>query len=1064
MPRSRLFNTLPNHTQIRSYRMKDASSLAGFGPQIIHRGSELYRNGNALELNSTQSHDGTPRIHAKVQGSHYRPYTVSAVFDEDYEWYSNCSCPYGYNCKHGVAAILAFQNTSEASPLDTWLQNLSHGEKQGHTAQREKLHYQIATTAQGEYCVRFCKLKHDPKLGQERFYRVRPQELHEYSAHSDTPLESYFQFSDDYDYMDGDAFFNLPSGMTNLFIKSAVQSGRAHHIDNTTALEWEEDALPLSFQWCEQGKGMHYKAVDQEGLPFEQWLPGLPPLFIGPNNIGELSTDLTVFDQQQLKKAPQIKASEVRRVNAHIAAFGLNAMDSGSDANDLVSDTSLLIRATLMGVQTRDGLLPGLKLHACYRPLEVAIESAIKATPKGTSIIEDDGQFYRVDRALESEQLAQKSLHQLSLSTYNYGKEQGEFWIPKEIAPAKHILEWHRILPRLQTLAEEHNWHIVIDESYQTRRSESQFEASLSDADSGWFELTADVVVKGVNLGMHDIMREWLSAGQPDHLPLKQENGQWTLTDMRPLLPVASILEEMYRSGPDSRQKLPNFKAMDFDDDVIDTRNAPSIRKLKADIKNFSGLKPYPPSKKLKATLRDYQQSGLNWLNFLHRHQLGGILADDMGLGKTLQTLAFIQKLKSGRKLSNGALIVAPTSVLWNWASECERFSPNLKYTVFHGPQRHEEKDHLFEHDLILTSYALVQRDAALYESHSFTLLVLDEAQNIKNAKAKTSRACKQIQAQTRLALTGTPLENHLGELWSIMDFALPGLLHTEEEFRRNYRSPIENQQDSEVNRMLAKKVAPFMLRRTKDLVAKELPQKTEIVRTLHLDTEQRNLYEGIRISMEKRIRKLIKEKGAQKSHIEFLDALLKLRQACIDPALVKLKQAQKIHKSCKMEWLAENLPEMIQEGRKILVFSQFTQVLDIIELHLRKAQIKYTKLTGRTRKRQEAIEQFQQGDAKVFLISLKAGGAGLNLTAADTVIHMDPWWNPAVENQATDRAYRIGQHKPVFVYKLVAADTVEEKIQSMQKEKQALADQLFSETKKAKLPSSSEQLLELLN
>jgi SNF2 family DNA or RNA helicase len=293
------------------------------------------------------------------------------------------------------------------------------------------------------------------------------------------------------------------------------------------------------------------------------------------------------------------------------------------------------------------------------------------------------------------------------------------------------------------------------------------------------------------------------------------------------------------------------------------------------------------------------------------------------------------------------------------------------------------------------------------------------------------------------------------------MDFALPGLLAEGDHFRRHFRNQVEAG-NNERRYELSARVAPFMLRRTKAQVVHELPQKTEIVQTVELAKDQRALYETIRISMEKRVRDLLKEKGVARSHIEFLDALLKLRQACIDPRLVKLSQTKKVKAGAKMEWLIETMPELVEEGRKLLIFSQFTEMLELIDKELANLSIPFVKLTGRTRNRQKVIDEFQNGDVPVFLISLKAGGAGLNLTAADTVIHVDPWWNPAVENQATDRAHRIGQNKPVFVYKLVANGTVEEKIQALQKQKQALADALFDGTGKVGLPQSGEELLAL--
>ncbi len=328
--------------------------------------------------------------------------------------------------------------------------------------------------------------------------------------------------------------------------------------------------------------------------------------------------------------------------------------------------------------------------------------------------------------------------------------------------------------------------------------------------------------------------------------------------------------------------------------------------------------------------------------------------------------------------------------------------------------------------------------------SHSFHCLILDEAQTIKNPRAKAAQIVRELDARHRLCLTGTPMENHLGELWSLFHFLAPGYLGDMRRFRRLFRIPIEEHGDQGRRLALQRRISPFLLRRTKQAVASELPEKIEIVRTVALDDAQAALYESVRAAMDKRVRETLSQKGLARSHITILDALLKLRQICCDPRLVKLEQAHKVRRSAKLELLLEMLPELLAEGRRILLFSQFTSMLSLIEAELKHLDIGYTKLTGQTRKREQVIEEFRSGAVPLFLISLKAGGVGLNLTEADTVIHFDPWWNPAVENQATDRAHRIGQTSTLFVYKLVTEQTVEEKILALQARKAALADGLY--------------------
>lgn len=478
-------------------------------------------------------------------------------------------------------------------------------------------------------------------------------------------------------------------------------------------------------------------------------------------------------------------------------------------------------------------------------------------------------------------------------------------------------------------------------------------------------------------------------------------------------------------------------------------------------LQNVSLLEEVATPQGLKATLRDYQHQGLNWLQFLRKSRLGGILADDMGLGKTVQTLAHMLLEKEEGRLKKASLIVAPTSLVVNWFEEAKRFTPDLKVLIFHGLERHA--DTFDDYDLVISTYGLIQRDKTRFIEYPFYYLILDEAQSIKNARAKTTQIIAQIKASHRLCLSGTPLENHLGELWSLFHFLMPGLLGDAKQFRRFFKTPIEKNGDFQRRALLAGRVRPFMLRRNKNEVASELPEKTEMVRMIELIGNQRDLYETIRMSMEKKVRDAIARQGMGKSHIVLLDALLKLRQVCCDPRLVSLPGASIAHgRSAKLEALLDLLENLIEEGRRVLIFSQFTSMLAIIETELQARGYPYLKLTGQTKNRQQLVNQFQEGHTPVFLISLKAGGTGLNLTKADTVIHYDPWWNPAAEDQATDRSHRIGQENPVFVYKLITKGTVEEAILAMQNKKRSLFDGILADNTTSLSPLTDSDLQQL--
>ena len=442
----------------------------------------------------------------------------------------------------------------------------------------------------------------------------------------------------------------------------------------------------------------------------------------------------------------------------------------------------------------------------------------------------------------------------------------------------------------------------------------------------------------------------------------------------------------------------------------------------------------------LTVELRPYQREGMRWLNALAEAGVGGVLADDMGLGKTLQLITHLLSLKQAGALTQPALIVVPTSLIPNWESEISRFAPTLSVLTLHGPQRAEEFHQLGAQDIVLTSYALLPHDVITLRKQPFTLIVLDEAQQVKNPRTQARRALLSLRAARYVCLTGTPLENHLGELWSQIDLAVPGLLGDEGAFRRHYRVPIEKQHDEACQQRLNLRLAPFILRRTKAQVATELPAKTEITRRVVMESRQRELYEGLRLSLSEELRDVISQRGIAHSGIVVLDALLKLRQVCCDPRLVKLEVARGVHESAKFDLLMDMLPALLSEGRKVLLFSQFTGMLKLIAAELDRRRIRYVTLTGETRDRAEPVQRFQNGEVPLFLLSLKAGGVGLNLTAADTVIHYDPWWNPAAEAQASDRAHRIGQDKPVFVFRLITSGTVEERIEELKTRKAKLA------------------------
>ena len=630
-------------------------------------------------------------------------------------------------------------------------------------------------------------------------------------------------------------------------------------------------------------------------------------------------------------------------------------------------------------------------------------------------------------------------------------------------------------VPALQSLG----WQITVDPDFPYRIAAMEdWYADLqttthrrkgSNSSREWFDLRLGVHVDGQTVNLLPALVGYLqgagreSTGQHDglslitaeHLLVRLEDGRYLPVPLARIQRIADTLVELCdQDGLNEHHALtlpatqagrlaqlalePNAPVLQSDD--------PTLLSLIDAVKGFAQIEPLAAPAHFPATLRPYQEYGLGWLQFLRRHGLGGILADDMGLGKTVQTLAHLVIEKQQGRLSKPSLIVAPVSVLGNWQQEIRRFAPELTLLVLHGATRKERFASIDAAHVILIGYPLLLMDSDMLLEHDFEFVILDEAQTIKNPQAKVSQVAQALRAEHRLCLSGTPMENHLGDLWSLFNFVQPGLLGERRQFQRLYRTPIENGGDVKRAAALSRRVQPFLLRRTKDAVARDLPPKVQIVEAIELDERQRDFYDGIRLSVHRRVREAIEHQGLARSHLTVLNALLKLRQACCDPRLVDAEAATELIPSAKLDWLSAALPELIAEGRRILLFSQFTAMLSLIETRVNELSIPYCLLTGETRHRSNLVERFQTGSVPLFLISLKAGGTGLNLTAADTIIHYDPWWNPAVEAQATDRAYRIGQDKPVFVYKLIAQGTVEEKIMQLQADKHALVTQLYAE------------------
>ncbi len=608
------------------------------------------------------------------------------------------------------------------------------------------------------------------------------------------------------------------------------------------------------------------------------------------------------------------------------------------------------------------------------------------------------------------------------------------------------------IAAAVRSLVEE-GWNVFADGS-QVRQPGSMKFRVQSDID--WFDVHAEVDFEGRTVAFPELLQALergdsivrLDDGSLGILP-----EEW-LEQIGMISGLGTVDEESLRFS-NSQAALLDALLSAQDEVDMDER----FQELRTRFQSLSGVEAVDVPKDFSGELRDYQRDGLSWMCFLRDFGLGGCLADDMGLGKTVQFIAMLLEHRRKRKKQLPSMVVVPRSLMFNWHSECEKCGPELKVLDYTGLERAALRTEFEKHDVILTTYGTVRRDITALKEVPFDYVVLDEAQTIKNPSSQIARASRLLNARHRLALSGTPIENNAGDLWSIFEFLNPGMLGRSSAFRSHVADP----ESTDTRDVVARGLRPFILRRTKQEVAAELPDRLEETIYCDMDTEQRRLYDELRLHYRDSLLGLVQDKGLARSKMHVLEALLRLRQAACHPAL--LDRGEQEEPFAKLEFLVPHLRELVAENHKSLVFSQFTSMLSIVRQHLDDSGIEYEYLDGQTRDRKSRVERFQNDDdCRVFLISLKAGGLGLNLTAAEYVFLLDPWWNPAVEAQAIDRAHRVGQTKTVFAYRMICRDTVEEKILELQRQKRELADAILAgDSKGSILSDMSVEDLELL-
>lgn len=546
------------------------------------------------------------------------------------------------------------------------------------------------------------------------------------------------------------------------------------------------------------------------------------------------------------------------------------------------------------------------------------------------------------------------------------------------------------------------------------------------------------------------------------------KKGNFVEIDNDTFFNLANLVDSLNITNLSAKDiKLPKYRAMYLEklasENKLELNKDKEFDKIINDITNSKDL-DFKIPKEFNGTLRDYQKIGFNWLKVLDKYNFGGILADEMGLGKTIQVIALL--ISEKKKSNMSSIVVCPSSLYLNWKKEINKFAPSLNVLVINGNKKEREQKikEINKYDVVVTSYDMLKRDIESYKNIKFRFVIADEAQYIKNNNTKNSKALKKLDGKTKFALTGTPIENSLAELWSIFDFCMPGYLYSYTKFKENYESLIVKDENKEITNKLRAQVKPFILRRIKKEVLKELPSKTETVMYSDMEKEQRKIYEAYLLQAQEEMKNIVNDANFEKNKLQVLALITRLRQICCHPSLFISNYTGT---SSKLNQCIDLVNDAISSGHKVLLFSQFTSMIDILKKELNKNDIKYMELTGKTKadKRLEMVNKFnKENDIKVFLISLKAGGTGLNLVGADIVIHFDPWWNLSVQNQATDRAHRIGQKNKVQVYKLITENSIEEKIQKLQERKKNLAEDIVKSGENFITKMSKEELMGLFD
>ena len=1024
-------------------------------PEYILEGSRSIISNNGVQKLSLNTREGYWDVDGQIQGEDFQVYSSEIglnIREGSVNFYCNCPDSFSGVCRHIGAVALKFLQSMEAG-----------GEEEAPPARadwRQSFRSYFAAEPEPEPGRHYLIFRFYPEPGrlQVEFFRARQNKSGLSTVQNEITLEQiirnpeWSEISPDLPrvaeqigrYLDYEGHrVDLPSGFLSWFLWATKDEYYLFLRDTNQPIRIESKTmrLQLSPVLSEEGLGFDVLLGREGKVPFSIkgqkiyfygqlplwvcWKQGFYPVQTGlsPNLIQEMMTHAQIIPHNEISEF-------------------LDRVWTKLPASDLYGQEEFLERMKPIFVPAEynpklfldeEGSLLTLQIQNVY---ETEHGEALLPGPNPdlqTGSYQYGGKSYLVLRDQEKESRLTTKLMEM-----NFQPRSNSVWFLEPEEAITFLLDAYPKLVEEYRVYGEKNLT-----RYKVRLTTPIITAEVkSEEEDKWFNLEIAVEYDDQKVPIEKIWEAWTSGKR--YVQLK--DGSYTSLPESWLEKLGHKLKAMGldpENPPKAQYK--QFEAPLLDKILEDIPGAATDsfwNQLRAKVHDFKEIQPLCQPDRLDATLRPYQVDGLSFLNFLSEYKFGGILADEMGLGKTIQTLAFL--LHSARNGGSGpSLIVVPTSVLPNWEREAAKFAPDLKRLVIYGARRENMFKQIPKADLIITTYALLRRDLDDLLEYDFNCIILDEAQNIKNPNTITARSVRKLKGKLHLCLSGTPIENNLFELWSLFEFLMPGFLGSQHSFQRGIIKPIKDG-DRETLDYLRSRVKPFILRRTKSEVAKELPPKVETIQYCALAEEQVDLYAALAKKLKDQILKNVDEKGMAKSQMSILDALLKLRQICCHPRLLKLDipGISTNLPSGKFDAFKDIIMDIVEGGHKVLVFSQFVQMLHIIRSWLIINRTPFSYLDGSSKDRIEQVDAFNNDpDIPIFLISLKAGGTGLNLTAADYVIHYDPWWNPAVESQATDRTHRIGQTRQVFSYKMICQHTVEEKILKLQEQKKGVAD-----------------------